>query len=224
MGARRDDLGGSAASLRANILTDSANQNSIIFTPVAILPSSVLGSRQPTIAEAPPEEPEFTMQTKRNAIARLLGATLALSVSAATPVLAQDAASGMTVVIPGEKQWEKVRSMPYGMKGMTISGDPAKAGPYVYRVRVPSGYKWPPMKFPDERVTTVLKGILWVAEGERYDPMKMKELEAGAMFVTAANTAHYQWARTEVILQVLGNGPIDNPVSYINPDDDPRSQ
>ena len=80
------------------------------------------------------------------------------------------------------------------------------------------------MKFPDERVTTVVKGILWDAEGERYDPMKMKELEAGAMFVTPANTAHYQWARTEVVLQVLGNGPIDNPVTYVNPDDDPRSE
>lgn len=162
------------------------------------------------------------MQINRKRIIRLLSACLALSVGAATPVLAQDGASGMTTVIPGDKQWEKYRVMPYGMKIMYVYGDPAKAGPYVYRVRVPTGYKWPPLKYPDERVTTVLKGTLWAAEGERYDPMKMKELEAGTMFVTPANTPHYQWARTEVILQVLGNGPIDNPVTYVNPDDDPR--
>jgi hypothetical protein len=42
--------------------------------------------------------------------------------------------------------------------------------------------------------------------------------------VTPANTPHYQWARTEVILQVMGTGPIDNPVTYVDPDDDPRAQ
>jgi hypothetical protein len=65
---------------------------------------------------------------------------------------------------------------------------------------------------------------MWNAEGERYDPMKMQEWEAGTMFVTPANTPHYQWARTELILQVVGFVPIDNPVTYINPDDDPRTQ
>ena len=38
------------------------------------------------------------------------------------------------------------------------------------------GYKIPPVKYPDDRVTTIFKGIMWNAEGERYDPMKMKEL------------------------------------------------
>jgi hypothetical protein len=52
--------------------------------------------------------------------------------------------------------------------------------------------------------------------------MKMKEYEAGMMYVTPANTPHYQWARTELVLQVLGFGPIEDPVTYVNPDDDPR--
>jgi hypothetical protein len=157
-------------------------------------------------------------------IAAAVSAALAMSLCAAIPVSAQDAASGMITVIPGNKQWEKPSAMPYGMRIMYLYGDPSKPGPYVLRVRVPTGYKWPPLKYPDERVTTVLKGTLWAAQGERYDPMKMKELEAGTLFVTPANTPHYQWARTEVILQVLGTGPIDNPVTYVNPDDDPRVQ
>jgi hypothetical protein len=162
------------------------------------------------------------MQMMRKAVTGLLGATIVLGVCATPAALAQDSGSGMTTIIPTDKQWEKNKVMPYGMKVLNIYGDPSKPGPYMFRLRVPTGYKWPPLKYPDERVTTIIKGTLWAGEGERYDPMKMKELEAGSMFITGANTAHYQWARTEVILQVIGTGPIDNPVTYVNADDDPR--
>jgi hypothetical protein len=158
------------------------------------------------------------------ALVSLLGPALALGVCAVPVAFAQEAGSGMTIIVPGDKQWQKSKDMPYGMRMMYLHGDPSQPGPYVLRIRVPTGYKIPPVKYPDDRVTTVLKGKMWNAEGERYDPMKMQEWEAGTMFVTPANTPHYQWARTELILQVVGFGPIDNPVTYINPDDDPRTQ
>lgn len=149
----------------------------------------------------------------------------ALLLCGAPAVQAADTAEGMTPVVAGAEQWVRAGpEMPHGMRVMRIEGDPSQPGPYVMRVRVPSGYQWPPMKFPDERVTTILKGKLWFAEGERRDPRNMQELEAGAMFVTPAQTPHYQWARTEVILQIAGTGPISEPVTYVNPDDDPREQ
>ena len=151
----------------------------------------------------------------------IVTATLALAL--ASPLHAAD--TGMTQVPTGAQSWTPAgKEMPNGMRIMRIEGDPSQAGPYVYRVRVPSGYQWPPMMYPDERTITVLKGKLWYAEGERRNPKQMQELEAGAMFTTPANTAHYQWARTEVILQITGTGPIDNPVTYVNPEDDPRQQ
>ena len=164
------------------------------------------------------------MQTMHKALVSLLGPALALGVCAIPVAFAQETGSGMTIIVPGDKQWQKSKEMPYGMRMMYLHGDPSQPGPYVLRIRVPTGYKIPPVKYPDDRVTTVLKGKMWNAEGERYDPMKMQEWEAGTMFVTPANTPHYQWARTELILQVVGFGPIDNPVTYINPDDDPRTQ
>src|SRR5262245_22052303 len=142
------------------------------------------------------------MQTMYKAFVLLLGPALTLSVWFAPPACAQEPGSGMTVLVPGDKQWQKNSAMPYGMRIMYLYGDPSKPGPYVYRIRVPTGYKIPPVKYPDERVVTILKGTMWHAEGERYDPMKMAELEAGTMFVTPANTPHFQWARTELILQV----------------------
>jgi hypothetical protein len=152
-------------------------------------------------------------------------AAAALAVSLAAPAQAQQDTSGITTVVPGSQKWEPAgKEMPRGMRVMPIEGDPSQPGPYVYRVRVPSGYQWPPMKFSDERTTTILKGKLWYAEGERRDPKQMQELEAGSMVKTPANTAHYQWARTEVILQITGTGPLETPVTYVNPEDDPREQ
>jgi hypothetical protein len=162
---------------------------------------------------------------KTNQLMRhLLGAALALGVLGAPMARAQDAGAGITTLIPTDKQWERNKAMPFGMKTILLYGDPSKPGPYVYRLRVPTGYKIPPVRYPDDRVVTILKGVMWSAEGERYDPMKMKEYEAGTFFITPAGTAHYQWARTELVLQVMGFGPIDNPVTYLNPDDDPRIQ
>lgn len=152
-------------------------------------------------------------------------AASALTLVAAGPCNAEDTPGMTQVATTASDKWTPVgQAFPRGMRVMPIEGDPSQPGPYVIRIRVPSGYQWPPMKFPDDRTTTILKGKLWYAEGERRDPKKMQELEAGAMFQTPANTPHYQWARTEVILQVTGTGPIDNPVTYVNPDDDPREQ
>jgi quercetin dioxygenase-like cupin family protein len=147
----------------------------------------------------------------------------ALALALASPAHAAD--PGMTQAATAPQNWTPAgKEMPHGMRIMRIEGDPSQPGPYVYRVRVPSGYQWPPMMFPDERTVTILKGKLWYAEGERRNPKQMQELEAGAMFTTHANTPHYQWARTEVILQISGTGPIENPVTYVNPEDDPREQ
>ena len=164
------------------------------------------------------------MQTMHKLLVSLLGPALVLGVCAIPVASAQEPGSGMTTIVPSDKQWQKDKTMPYGMKIMYVYGDPSKPGPYVFRIRVPTGYKIPPVKYPDERITTVLKGIMWNGEGERYNPMKMQEWEAGTTFVTPANTPHFQWARTGLILEVVGFGPIDNPVTYINPDDDPRNQ
>jgi len=104
-----------------------------------------------------------------------------------------------------------------------LAGDPTKPGPYIYRIRVPTAYRIPPHKFPDDRVVTILKGIWWTGTGDRYDPFKMDEYNVGTFYVTKAGTPHFDFARTEVILQVMGFGPIDSPVEYLNPDEDPRN-
>jgi len=139
---------------------------------------------------------------------------------------------GMTVLMngnfvtadPENIKWVPNKSVPYGMQMVLLYGNPSQPGPYIFRAKMPSGYKLPPHKHPDERTVTVLKGTYWAGVGERYNPMAMKEFQAGAYYITKAGVPHYAWARTEVFIQETGTGPLEKPIEYINPDDDPRTQ
>ena len=162
---------------------------------------------------------------------RKLIAAASIGLGLALPV-AHGENEGMTVLMNGnfvtadpEKiKWTANKSAPYGMQIVMLYGDPTKPGPYIFRAKMASGYKLPPHKHPDTRTVTVLKGIYWAGVGERYNPMTMKELSAGAFYITQADVYHYAWARTEVIIQESGMGPVENPIEYMNPDDDPRKQ
>lgn len=129
--------------------------------------------------------------------------------------------SNFVTADPENIKWEKNKSTPYGMMVVYLYGKPGQPGPYIFRAKMPSGYKLPPHRHPDERIVTILKGTYWSGLGERYNPMKMTELGAGAFYITKANAAHYSWARTEVIIQEMGLGP-ESGIEYVNPDDDPR--
>ena len=139
---------------------------------------------------------------------------------------------GMTVLMNGNFvtadpetiKWVPNKSAPYGMHMVLLYGNPSEPGPYIFRAKMPSGYKLPPHKHPDDRSVTVLKGTYWAGVGERYNPMVMKEFQAGAFYLTKAGVAHYAWARTEVFIQEMGTGPLEKTIEYINPDDDPRTQ
>jgi len=168
------------------------------------------------------------MQANRKSRA-LPALAVALGLLGSSGGFAEESTSGMTTVIPGDTKlmdikWQKAgKTMPYGMRVVMLYGDPSKPGPYLYRIRVPTSYRIPPHKFPDDHVVTVLKGIWWHGDGERYDPFKMDEYFPGTTYVTRAGAPHFDFARTEVVLEVMGQGPVDNPVQYLNPDEDPRS-
>jgi len=134
---------------------------------------------------------------------------LALGLLGGSATFADETAPGMNVLIPADTKlmdikWQKAgRTMPYGMRVFMLYGDPTKPGPYVMRIRVPTAYRLPPHKFPDDHVVTVLKGTWWHGDGERYDPFKMDEYFPGTTYVVRAGAPHFDFARTEV---PRGNG------------------
>lgn len=102
-----------------------------------------------------------------------------------------------------------------------VSGDPNQPGPYVIRLRMPSGMKIAPQRHPDDRELTIIKGIFWSATGESYNWKEMNEYKAGTVLQKPAGEPHYGWARTGVILEEKGTGPTK--IEYVHEDDDPRT-
>src|SRR3954471_8552910 len=134
---------------------------------------------------------------------RFVCATFALVLS--IPLAYGDAlAPGL--VTPDELKWT---TGPTGNPQARITGDPARAGLYMYRSRFPANYRVQPHFHPDERMGMVISGTLLVGYGEKFDESKMKIMPTGSIWAEPAGQPHFVWAKNgEVIIQIVGaNGP-----------------
>jgi quercetin dioxygenase-like cupin family protein len=62
-----------------------------------------------------------------------------------------------------------------------VVGKPTEPGPYVIRVKVPSGVKLMPHRHPEDRVYTVISGVLYIGVGEEFDEGKLEAHPPGAV-------------------------------------------
>ena len=60
-------------------------------------------------------------------------------------------------------------ALPKGAQIAVLSGDPSKDGPYVVRLRLPSGYKVPAHNHPTTEMVTVLNGKFNLGMGDKLD-------------------------------------------------------
>src|SRR5262245_7710879 len=89
--------------------------------------------------------------------------TLALVVSGAS---AQSEPLATARLAPDEFKWNPT---PTGGQRVNLAGDEQKPGMYIYRVRFPIDFKVQPHFHPDERIVTVMSGILYMGYGEQFD-------------------------------------------------------
>jgi hypothetical protein len=128
-----------------------------------------------------------------------------LSMLLATAGLAR--AEGLRALQPDEIQWSQRRQSP-DVFYAAIYGDPAKPGPYAFRVRAQAGHSLPPHTHPDERTVTVLSGIYWSGVGETFDESRLVAFPAGSFYVIPAGVPHYSAVLSgEVAFQEGGVGP-----------------
>jgi hypothetical protein len=127
-------------------------------------------------------------------------------------------------LFPAEKiQWQEgPPSLPKGAMIAVLEGDPLKEGPFVYRLKLPDGYRVPPHTHPKTERVTVLAGTLHIGMGEKFDEPAAKAMPAGTYGYWGAGMKHYAWAQGETVLQFHGTGPWS--IQYVNPRDDPRNQ
>ena len=53
----------------------------------------------------------------------------------------------------------------YPPQKAVLVGEPSQVGPYVIRVKVPSGVKLMPHKHPEDRIYTVISGVFYIGLG-----------------------------------------------------------
>lgn len=95
-----------------------------------------------------------------------------------------------------------------GLRARWVIGADATEGPYLLQVQLQPGVRLPPHRHPDDRVSTVLQGTLWVGFGEAFDPQAAVAVPAGSSVLAPAGQAHWVWARDgEVVYQEQGRGP-----------------
>src|ERR1043166_8698681 len=113
-------------------------------------------------------------------------------------------------------------SLPPGAKFVVLEGAPTKPGPFVFRVKVPDGYKIPPHTHPKSERVTVISGTFNLGMGDRFDATKTEALPAGTYGTWPAGMKHFVWTKGETVVQFHGDGPWV--IEYLKPDDDPRKK
>lgn len=113
-------------------------------------------------------------------------------------------------------------SLPPGAKIAVLEGDPNKEGPFVFRVKIPDGYRIQPHTHPKAERITVLAGTFNIGMGDKFDEKAGKPMPAGTYGYWEAGMKHFVWAKGETVLQFHGTGPWS--IKYVNPEDDPRNK
>ena len=133
----------------------------------------------------------------------------------------QPGQSNFRSVLPEDIDWKPFSAFPPSVRLAVIVGEPSAPGPYVIRVKVPSGVKLKPHKHPEDRVYTVMSGVFYIGLGDQFNADKLHAYPPGSVIVLPGGTSHYHWAKSgEYVTQVTAIGPLG--LEYIHSEDDPR--
>src|SRR5688572_33138712 len=106
------------------------------------------------------------------------------------------------LVTPSDVKWQDgPPSLPHGAKFAVLSGDPAKEGLFVMRLKFPADYKIMPHTHPADEHITVISGTFNVARGDVFDPAKSKELPEGSYALLPGKGNHFAYCKTETVVQ-----------------------
>ena len=135
----------------------------------------------------------------------------------------QPGQSAFTSVLPEDIVWQPFPAFPPSVRLAVVVGRPSEPGPYVIRVKVPSGVKLMPHKHPEDRIYTVMSGVFYIGLGNEFDGDKVKAYPPGSVIVLPGDTFHFHWAKSgEYVTQVTAIGPLG--LEYRNARDDPRNK
>lgn len=122
---------------------------------------------------------------------------------------------------PGDVNWQPApASLEEGAEVAVLEGNPAEAGVFTMRIRMPDGFVINPHWHPNVERVTVLSGTFRLGSGDEVDREAAVPLEPGTYTSMPPEMRHYAIAEGETIVQLTSVGPWV--LNYVNPDDDPR--
>jgi len=125
-------------------------------------------------------------------------------------------------VLSEDVDWQPFPGFPPAARLAVVVGHPSEPGPYVVRVKLPSGQKLMPHRHHEDRVYTVISGVFYIGLGDKFDETRLEAYPPGSVVVLPGGTPHFHWARSgEYVTQVTAIGPIS--LVYVDPHDDPRN-
>ena len=126
-------------------------------------------------------------------------------------------------ILPEEIEWKPFPAFPPSARLAVLVGKPSEPGPYLIRVKVPSGVKLMPHRHPEDRIYTVISGVFYIGLGQQFDGDKVKAYPPASVIVLPGDTWHFHWAKSgEYVTQVTAIGPLG--LEYFDGADDPRQQ
>ena len=133
-----------------------------------------------------------------------------LALQAPTVVSGQNA-PGFVRTNPENMTWTDVEGG-LGAQTAILEGDPAKAGLYVIRMKFPPGVMSRPHTHSQDRHAVVLKGTWWTGTGPDFKPEATVPVKIGGYMKHPTGGAHFDGAKDEeVIVQIIGMGPVESP-------------
>ena len=138
-----------------------------------------------------------------------------------TPFVKQDM-DEVSLFRSSDLKWQNGPTcLPSGAMISLLEGDPTKEGPFVFRLKLPDGYRIPPHTHPKTERITVISGTFNIGMGDKFDETMGKTMPAGTYGHWPAGMKHFVWAKGETVLQFHGSGPWS--IIYVNASDDPRN-
>jgi quercetin dioxygenase-like cupin family protein len=126
-------------------------------------------------------------------------------------------------ILPEDIDWKPFAAFPPTVRLGVLVGEPSQPGPYVVRVKVPTGAKLMSHRHPEDRIYTVMSGVFYIGLGEQFDGDRVKAYPPGCLVILPGDTPHFHWAKSgEYITQVTAIGPLG--LEYMDAADDPRNQ
>ncbi|MEM8505392.1 MAG: cupin domain-containing protein [Cyanobacteria bacterium P01_D01_bin.1] len=119
----------------------------------------------------------------------------------------ENVAAEVQVALPESIQWQENPNIT-GVESAIALGNPSDSALYVLFGKMSPDTPFPAHSHPDDRITTVLSGVMYYGIGETFDPAQVQAYPPGSVVYTSAGTPHFmQTKEAETIMQETGFGP-----------------